>query len=76
MVEMVLRNEEVNGAVSVPSPIKPTGLVVGRSPVFRQLRITDSPFPVQNSEDNKYVDQAADDFIKRFYSRLNQQDYY
>ncbi|XP_021749738.1 uncharacterized protein LOC110715465 [Chenopodium quinoa] len=42
----------------------------------RQLRITDSPFPLQSEEGyDRRVDQAAEDFIKRFYSRIEKQVY-
>ncbi|PPD67307.1 hypothetical protein GOBAR_DD35820 [Gossypium barbadense] len=42
---------------------------------FGQLRITDSPFPLRDvDEDNGYVDKAAEDFINRFYKDLRQQD--
>ncbi|KAL2936279.1 Regulating synaptic membrane exocytosis protein 1 [Bienertia sinuspersici] len=68
---MVLRNEEVTASGPTATP----GLAHRWSPAVRQLRITDSPFPLQNSEDSKYVDQAAEDFIKRFYSKLNHQNY-
>ncbi|KAL2936277.1 DNA ligase [Bienertia sinuspersici] len=44
----------------------------------RQLSITDSPFMSQNEEvNNKYgqrVDEAAEDFIKKFYSQLKAQN--
>lgn len=40
----------------------------------RQLRITDSPYPLQNEEVcDHHVDQAAEDFIKRFYSKLEKE---
>lgn len=46
----------------------------GRSPMTRQLRITDSPFPLQNDpNENRRVDQAAEDFINKFYSQLKRQ---
>ncbi|KAL2939881.1 Receptor tyrosine-protein kinase erbB-4 [Bienertia sinuspersici] len=41
----------------------------------RQIRITDSPYPLQNEDDNHHVDEAAEEFIKRFYSQLKKQDY-
>ncbi|XP_021749737.1 uncharacterized protein LOC110715464 [Chenopodium quinoa] len=72
VLEMMLRNEEAGGGLSAPSPALP-GLGFGRSPTVRQLRITDSPFPVQNVEEDKHVDQAAEDFIKNFYSQLKLQ---
>ncbi|KAF8045712.1 hypothetical protein N665_4525s0001 [Sinapis alba] len=48
----------------------------GRTPLVRPLRVTDSPFPLtpENGDvDKEHVDQAADDFIKKFYKNLNQQ---
>ncbi|TKY44580.1 hypothetical protein E2542_SST30857 [Spatholobus suberectus] len=46
----------------------------GKSPVGRQLRITDSPFPVKDEEEgDNHVDVAAEQFIKRFYKDLNLQ---
>ncbi|WVZ22805.1 hypothetical protein V8G54_001349 [Vigna mungo] len=47
-----------------------------RSPVVRQLRVTDSPFPLREYEDdndNNHVDKAAEEFIKRFYKELKKQ---
>ncbi|KAJ7951724.1 Avr9/Cf-9 rapidly elicited protein [Quillaja saponaria] len=46
----------------------------GRSPMVRQLRITDSPFPLNTTaDDDNHVDEAAEEFIKRFYKELNKQ---
>ncbi|XP_021749671.1 uncharacterized protein LOC110715395 [Chenopodium quinoa] len=72
VLEMMLHNEEATGGLSAPLPALP-GLGFGRSPTVRQLRITDSPFPVQNVEEYKHVDQAAEDFINNFYSQLKLQ---
>nr|XP_043618079.1 uncharacterized protein LOC122589823 [Erigeron canadensis] len=49
----------------------------GRSPMVRQLRVTDSPFPLNNSvddEDSHVVDEAAEKFINRFYKDLRRQN--
>ncbi|GAA0161305.1 hypothetical protein LIER_17652 [Lithospermum erythrorhizon] len=48
----------------------------GKSPMVRQLRVTDSPFPIDYSgnEDDKHVDEEADHFIKRFYKDLRRQN--
>ncbi|AES67936.1 hypothetical protein MtrunA17_Chr2g0331101 [Medicago truncatula] len=47
----------------------------GRSPMVRQLRVTDSPFPLrEDDEKDNQVDKAAEDFINRFYSQLRKQD--
>ncbi|CAK9141384.1 unnamed protein product [Ilex paraguariensis] len=46
----------------------------GPSPMVRQLRITDSPFPLKDTEgDTDQVDMAAEDFIKKFYKVLEQE---
>ncbi|XP_031120497.1 uncharacterized protein LOC116023635 [Ipomoea triloba] len=42
----------------------------GRTPLVRQLRVTDSPFPLRDSEVDCHVDQAAEEFISRFYKGL------
>lgn len=44
----------------------------GTSPVGRQLRVTDSPFPLKDEGDSQ-VDKAAEEFIKKFYKDLNLQ---
>ncbi|KAM7505838.1 hypothetical protein LguiB_004742 [Lonicera macranthoides] len=48
-----------------------------RTPVVRQVRITDSPFPLKNGEDDANdddkVDKAAEEFIKKFYKELKKQ---
>ncbi|KAG8388361.1 hypothetical protein BUALT_Bualt02G0117800 [Buddleja alternifolia] len=47
----------------------------GPSPMVRQLRITDSPFPLINIEDdNNHVDKAAEEFIMKFYKNLKRQN--
>ncbi|XP_021891937.1 uncharacterized protein LOC110810167 [Carica papaya] len=45
------------------------------TPLVRPLRITDSPFPLRDveDEDNGYVDKAAEEFIQRFYKELKLQ---
>ncbi|CAO2815460.1 unnamed protein product [Amaranthus hypochondriacus] len=74
MLEMILSNEHVKTtSVLASSPIL-LGLGFGQSPMVRQLRITDSPFSTQNTNENKYVDQEAEDFIKNFYFQLKQQN--
>ncbi|KAH7856771.1 hypothetical protein Vadar_005448 [Vaccinium darrowii] len=46
----------------------------GRSPVVRQLRIMDSPGPSRDVGDvDGHVDEAAEEFIERFYSNLRKQ---
>jgi hypothetical protein len=39
----------------------------------RQLRVTDSPFPVDSEGVDEHVDAEADNFIKRFYEQLRMQ---
>ncbi|KAI5651245.1 hypothetical protein M9H77_37250 [Catharanthus roseus] len=46
----------------------------GRSPMVRQLRITDSPFPLKDVEEDSHVDEAAEEFIKKFYKDLRRQN--
>ncbi|KAL9232114.1 hypothetical protein vseg_007257 [Gypsophila vaccaria] len=51
----------------------------GISPAaLRRIRVTDSPFPLRRGEDDgdKHVDEAADEFIKKFYFQLKQQKHY
>ncbi|KAL3618293.1 hypothetical protein CASFOL_038614 [Castilleja foliolosa] len=46
----------------------------GPSPMVRQLRITDSPFPVRDLEEDNHVDAAAEEFIMKFYKDLKKQN--
>ncbi|CAK9174559.1 unnamed protein product [Ilex paraguariensis] len=46
----------------------------GRSPMVRQLRVTDSPFPLREVEEDNHVDEAAEKFIMKFYSDLRRQN--
>ncbi|CAJ1951677.1 unnamed protein product [Sphenostylis stenocarpa] len=39
----------------------------------RKVRVTDSPFPMKEEEEDNQVDVAAEEFIKRFYKDLNLQ---
>ncbi|CAA0826909.1 Unknown protein [Striga hermonthica] len=49
--------------------------IVRRTPEVRQLRVTDSPFPVvEAEEDDGRVDEAAEKFIMRFYRELKRQN--
>ncbi|XP_059302533.1 uncharacterized protein LOC132054567 [Lycium ferocissimum] len=48
----------------------------GRTPTVRQLRVTDSPFPLRDVEgDISHVDEKADEFISRFYRDLRREAY-
>jgi hypothetical protein len=55
-----------------PSPL--LALSLSRSPAgVRQLRVTDSPFPVDPEGVDERVDAEADNFIKRFHEQLRMQ---
>lgn len=45
----------------------------GRTPMVRQLRVTDSPFPLRDAEEDSRVDEAAEAFISKFYWNLRRQ---
>ncbi|MFS8000115.1 hypothetical protein Hanom_Chr12g01174581 [Helianthus anomalus] len=45
----------------------------GRSPMVRQLRVTDSPFPLSSVDEDNHVDEEAERFIIRFYHDLQRQ---
>lgn len=63
----------LNDVVSMGSPALP-GLGFERSPApVRQLRVTDSPYPVSSGGDSGQVDADAEEFIRRFYSNLLRQ---
>ncbi|XVF86687.1 hypothetical protein PTKIN_Ptkin18bG0062100 [Pterospermum kingtungense] len=71
-VKVVLEMLNNNNDVVASSPMLPG---FGQTPLVRQLRVTDSPFPLRDvDEDNGYVDKAAEDFINRFYKDLKQQN--
>lgn len=59
-----------NEAMVEASPALPG---FGRSPMVRQLRITDSPFPLRDTDEDCHVDKAAEDFIEKFYRELRHQ---
>ncbi|XP_076925702.1 uncharacterized protein LOC143588631 [Bidens hawaiensis] len=56
-----------------PSVIKALEMLTTASPVVRKLRVTDSPFPFSNGEDDGYVDEAAEKFIMKFYNNLRRE---
>lgn len=62
----MLNNDKVEASPLVTLP------GFGKSPIGRQLRVTDSPFPLKDEGDSQ-VDLAAEEFIKRFYKDLNLQ---
>ncbi|XP_073310970.1 uncharacterized protein [Primulina huaijiensis] len=59
---------DMNAADSPPLP------GFGPSPPVRQLRITDSPYPVRDFEEDNHVDEAADEFINKVYKDLKRQN--
>ncbi|XP_043721202.1 uncharacterized protein LOC122668731 [Telopea speciosissima] len=60
--------------ITEASPIPSSFPGFGKSPMVRQLRITDSPFPLTNSDDDSHVDKAAEEFIQKFYNNLRLQN--
>ncbi|XP_047961701.1 uncharacterized protein LOC125206497 [Salvia hispanica] len=70
--EMELWAAAVEMACSAaPSPALPG---FGRTPAVRQLRITDSPFPLREIDEDHRVDEAAEEFITKFYRDLKKQN--
>ncbi|XP_076952080.1 uncharacterized protein LOC143625693 [Bidens hawaiensis] len=55
------------------SVIKALEMLTTASPAVRQLRVTESPFPLSNGKDDSYVDEAAEKFIIKFYNNLRQE---
>ncbi|OVA20236.1 Protein of unknown function DUF761 [Macleaya cordata] len=62
--------EMLNNEVTEGSPVVPG---FGRTPTVRQLRITDSPYPLKNPDEDSHVDEQAEEFIERFYQQLRLQ---
>ncbi|XP_058106004.1 uncharacterized protein LOC131249334 [Magnolia sinica] len=63
-------NSDISAGVS-PAPFLPG---FGKSPMVRQLRVTDSPFPIKDPADvDSRVDKEAEEFIERFYEQLRMQ---
>ncbi|KAL6585072.1 hypothetical protein OROMI_004361 [Orobanche minor] len=58
------------------APASPDLPGFGPTPMVRQLRITDSPFPWRDVEEagDCHVDEAAEEFIVRFYKDLRRQN--
>ncbi|XP_041007275.1 uncharacterized protein LOC121251928 [Juglans microcarpa x Juglans regia] len=71
--------EMLNNHDNTAPPVEASPLVTlpgfGRSPMVRQLRVTDSPFPLKEDGDvhSGQVDKAAEEFIKNFYKDLTLQ---
>lgn len=70
-------NSEASDAESVmasPSPAPMSWSFVKSPAGVRQLRITDSPFPLAEDEEvDSHIDQEAEEFIKRFHEQLRLQ---
>ncbi|CAI9767169.1 unnamed protein product [Fraxinus pennsylvanica] len=45
----------------------------GKSHMVRQLRVTDSPFPLRGADEDNQVDKDAEEFIAKFYNNLKRQ---
>ncbi|KAK7261779.1 hypothetical protein RIF29_28098 [Crotalaria pallida] len=76
-VKAVLEMLNNNNEVMVEAYASPALPGFGKSPMVRQLRVTDSPFPMRDGDDDdkdNMVDKKADEFIKRFYKQLRKQD--
>lgn len=71
VLEMLNNNNNDHAVEEAPSPLT-TLPGFGRSPFVRQLRVTDSPFPLKDEGDTQ-VDKAAEEFIKKFYKDLELQ---
>ncbi|KAH7572247.1 hypothetical protein JRO89_XS04G0226500 [Xanthoceras sorbifolium] len=68
VLEMLNSNETVEASPLTTLP------GFGKSPMVRQLRITDSPFPLKDEQQGDgQVDKAAEEFIKKFYKDLKLQ---
>ncbi|KAL8465972.1 hypothetical protein ACS0TY_035180 [Phlomoides rotata] len=70
------QNDWVAQAVEMASSVAPSPALpgFGRTPVVRQLRISDSPFPLMESGGDNHVDEAAEKFIMNFYTELRRQN--
>ncbi|XVE52037.1 hypothetical protein DITRI_Ditri02bG0088200 [Diplodiscus trichospermus] len=77
VLEMLNNHNDGNNNMVVEAAVAASPMLpgFGQTPLARQLRITDSPFPLRDvDENNGYVDKAAEDFINRFYTDLKQQN--
>lgn len=70
--DITINDEKTERVPVQPSPALPG---FGRSPAVRvrQLRVTDSPFPLHDMSGDRQVDEKADKFIAKFYSDLKRQ---
>jgi hypothetical protein len=69
-VQKMLEMLNTPATVAAESPLPGFGR---SSPAVRQLRITDSPFPVKDEGSDLMVDTKAEEFIKKFYRDLKLQ---
>ncbi|KAK6914833.1 hypothetical protein RJ641_019950 [Dillenia turbinata] len=76
MVLEMLSNSDMAADVSSSDMSSPYLPGFGRSPMVRPLQITDSPFPVHNTDDDetRQINKAVEDFISRFYNDLKRQN--
>ncbi|RWR73503.1 hypothetical protein CKAN_00178700 [Cinnamomum micranthum f. kanehirae] len=65
----MLRTDISEESVVSPGP----GFGPSPGPPVRKLRITDSPFPVADADEDCHVDREAEEFIGRFYEQLRLQ---
>ncbi|XP_056698763.1 uncharacterized protein [Spinacia oleracea] len=76
VLEMIMTpNSQIDDIEGSPLPYfySPVldGFGLGRTPI---VRVTDSPYPLHDNEVGNYkVDEAAEEFIQRFYNHLKQQ---
>ncbi|XP_042492311.1 uncharacterized protein LOC122071903 [Macadamia integrifolia] len=66
----MLNVHDITEGSPIPSPFP----AFGKSPMVRELRITDSPFPLTNADEDSHVDKAAEEFIQKFYNNLRLQN--
>ncbi|KAJ8471414.1 hypothetical protein OPV22_025757 [Ensete ventricosum] len=74
MLRSEISDAESSSIIASPSPAPMWSF--GKSPAgVRQLRITDSPFPIseEGGEADGHVDREAEEFIKMFYEQLRLQ---
>ncbi|KAA8525243.1 hypothetical protein F0562_007098 [Nyssa sinensis] len=62
------------GGVDAAEPPSPVAGFWTSPVVDRQLRVTDSPFPLKDGGEDCHVDEAAAEFIERFYKELRVQN--
>lgn len=80
VLEMMNTSEGTTGSSPLGMDYFLPGFGNGKSPMGRQLRVTDSPFPLKNGkgdaeelEEDVKVSKAAEEFIKKFYTNLRMQ---